>query len=105
MERARGNEENKVRVDIAVLGGDRAAFNQRQQVALHPLRGGICTAVVAGRHNLVNFINEHDAALLYGGDGLLGDVEVLQQALRLGLLRQRSICWCKQIEEGINKCN
>ena len=37
MERAGGDEQDVVGLDRAVLGRDRGAFDQRQQVALHAL--------------------------------------------------------------------
>jgi pyruvate/2-oxoacid:ferredoxin oxidoreductase beta subunit len=43
---AGGDEEDVVGVDVAVLGGDGAALDQGQQVALHALRTRVRTPVV-----------------------------------------------------------
>lgn len=49
MEGPRGDEEDEVGVDVAVLGADGAALDQGQQVTLHTLRTSVRTTVVAYR--------------------------------------------------------
>ena len=64
MKRAGRDEQHMIRLHRPVLGRDGGAFNQRQQIALHPLAGDIAAAHPAfagARTNLVNLIQEHDA--------------------------------------------
>ncbi len=63
VERARGDEQDVVGLDHAQLGVDRAAFDQRQQVALYTLTGDIGAADIAALGDLVDLIDEHDAVL------------------------------------------
>ena len=64
MKSARGDEQHMIRLYRPVLGGHRGAFNQRQQIALHPFAGDIAAThpTFAGTcANLVNLIQEDDA--------------------------------------------
>ena len=64
MEGAGGDEQDVVGLDHAQLGVDRAALDQRQQVALHALAGHVGAADVAALGDLVDLVDEHDAVLL-----------------------------------------
>jgi hypothetical protein len=48
----------------AVLGGHRAALDQRQQVALHALARDVGTLVLAALGDLVELVEKDDAVLL-----------------------------------------
>mmetsp|Transcript_16045 Transcript_16045/g.49648 ORF Transcript_16045/g.49648 Transcript_16045/m.49648 type:complete len:455 (+) Transcript_16045:16-1380(+) len=89
VERARRDEEDVVRVHVAVLRLDRRALDQRQQVPLDALRGRVGAAVVRRVDDLVDLVDEHDPGLLDGRDGLAVDVDALEQFLELLLLDQR----------------
>ena len=47
-----------------VLGRDRRALDQRQQVALHPLAGDVGAAGLGAGADLVDLVDEDDAVLL-----------------------------------------
>ena len=90
---ARGDEQDVVGLDHAVLGVHRGAFHQRQQVALHTLARHLGAAVFAARGHLVDLVDEDDAVLLgvvqrRGLDVVLvhqlGGLFVHQQLARLG---------------------
>ncbi len=83
MERTRADEQDVVGLHRAVLGGDRSALDQRQQVALHALAADRTAAHVA-HGDLVDLVKEHDAVGLGIGQRDPGDV-VLVHAL-LGFL-------------------
>src|SRR3546814_20252408 len=69
--------------DLAVLGADRAAFDQRQQVALHALAGYVGAHALAALGNLVDLVDEHDAVLLAGLDRGLAHLVLVDQLARL----------------------
>ena len=73
VERARGDEENVVRLDHPVLGVHGRAFDDRQDVALHAFAAdvGPVSALAAG--DLVDLVQEDDARLLHPMDGRLRD--------------------------------
>jgi len=81
----RGDEENKVCIDVTVLGGNGAALNERKQVPLHTLTAGIGAPIVSRADELVYLVDEHDAGLLHRGDGFLGNVVVIEHSLGLAL--------------------
>ena len=64
VERARGDEQDVVGLDHAVLRRDRRALDQRQQVALHALARHVGAVRVGARRDLVDLVDEHDAVLL-----------------------------------------
>ena len=71
VERARGDEQDVVGLDHAVLGVDRRAFDQRQQVALHALARDVGAAGDFRRDgDLVDLVDEDDAVLLGVGERL-----------------------------------
>ncbi len=55
----------------SVLGGDCAAFNQRQQVALYAFTGDIRAGGLATLTDFIDLIDKHDAVLFNGVDGVL----------------------------------
>ena len=69
MKGAGGDEENVIGLHHAVFGGDGAAFDQRQQVALHAFAGHVRTHAFAALGDLVQLVDEDDAGLLDGFDG------------------------------------
>ena len=84
VERARGDEEHVVRLDDAVLGVDRAALDDGQDVALHALAADV-RAVGRAPRDLVDLVDEHDAVLLGAAQRLLGHgVHVDELVLLLG---------------------
>src|SRR5690606_26824746 len=64
VEGAAGDEQDVVGLDHAQLGVDRAAFDQRQQVALHAFAGHVGAADIAALGDLVDLVDEDDAVLL-----------------------------------------
>ncbi len=64
MKRAACDEQNVVGLHHAVLGVDRGAFDERQQIALHALTRHFATARFVARRDLVDFVEKHDAVLL-----------------------------------------
>ena len=88
MERARRDEQDVVGLDRPVLGRDRGALDQRQQVALHALARDVGADAVA-RANLVDLVEEDDAVVLDRLDGVLGDLLLIEQAVRFLVDQQR----------------
>ena len=65
MERTGGDEQDVVGLHHAVLGGDGAALDQRQQVALHAFARDVGAADgLAAPGHLVDLVDEDDAVLL-----------------------------------------
>ena len=64
VERAGGDEQDVIRLHHAVLGGHRAAFHQRQQVALHAFARHVGAVRFLAAGDLVDLVDEHDAVLL-----------------------------------------
>ena len=83
MKRARGHKQDMVGADHAVFGVDGAAFDQRQQVALHPLAGDICAVGVFPTGDFIDFVNKDDAGLLDPPNGLLNDRIHIHQLIGL----------------------
>ena len=69
-------------LDHAVLGVDGAALDQRQQVALNPFTGNVRAGALAALADLVDLVEEDDAVILDGGDGLLLQLFRVDQAGR-----------------------
>src|SRR6267378_3649314 len=89
-----GDEEDVVGADDPVLGGDRRALDDRQQVALHALARDVRAVggALASGH-LVELVQEDDAGVLDPADGLgddllhvheLGGLLLGQEPARLG---------------------
>ena len=82
-ERARGDEQDVVGLDDAVLGRHRRAFDQRQQIALHAFARHAGAAPFAALRDLVDLVDEDDAVLLAVVDRLRLDLLVVDAACRL----------------------
>ena len=63
MEGARGDEQDVVGLDHAVLGANRGSFDQGQQIALHTFSGHIRASAFRAFGDLVQLVNEYDAVL------------------------------------------
>ena len=64
VEGARGDEQHVVGLHRPVLGRDGGALDQRQQVALHALAGDVGAGAVGAGGDLVDLVDEDDAAVL-----------------------------------------
>src|SRR5579859_1718983 len=74
MKGARRNEENVVGLYRAVLGGDGGSLDERQEIALDALAADVAAAAEFGaRTDLVDLVEEDDAIVLDGLDGLAKD--------------------------------
>mmetsp|Transcript_12346 Transcript_12346/g.25505 ORF Transcript_12346/g.25505 Transcript_12346/m.25505 type:complete len:226 (+) Transcript_12346:237-914(+) len=74
-----GNEQDVVRVHIPVFGIDGRPFDERQQITLDTLGTGIrrsATHSFPGGTNLVDLIDEDDAAFFDGCNGALFEINV-----------------------------
>mmetsp|Transcript_27652 Transcript_27652/g.55851 ORF Transcript_27652/g.55851 Transcript_27652/m.55851 type:complete len:202 (-) Transcript_27652:241-846(-) len=87
MKGPRRNKQNVIGIDIAIFGTDCRTFHERQQITLHTLGRCIGTLghVILGTADLVNFVHEHNARFLHGGNGLLLKVDILQQPLQFNV--------------------
>ena len=73
-----------------MLGGDGRAFDQRQEIALHAFAADIAAATVfAARADLVDLVDEDDAALLDHVDGIADNGVVVEQLV--GFFRHQRI--------------
>ena len=89
MEGAGANEQHVVGLHRAVLGVDRRALDQRQQVALHALAAHVAAAAeLAARRDLVDLVDEDDAVLLDRFAGLAHHALLVEQLVAL-LAQQR----------------
>jgi hypothetical protein len=91
VESTAGNKQDMIGPDHPVLGRYRGTFDERQQVALHPLTRNVHTVRVAARGDLVDFIEKDDAVLLDITDGIVFDILIIDQ-LRGFLLDQQPAC-------------
>ena len=64
VESARRDEQDVVGLHRAMLGGNRRAFDQRQQVTLHAFARNIGTGTFTAGTNLVHFVEKHDTVIL-----------------------------------------
>ena len=64
-----GDEEDMIRHDRAMFGGDGAAFHDGEQVALHAFSGHIGSHGALAPGDLVDLIQEHNPGLFYLSDG------------------------------------
>ena len=71
MERAGSDEQDMVGAGHAVLGIDRGAFDQQQQVALHAGARDIGAADFGAGRDLVDLVEEYDAVLFDVGNRFL----------------------------------
>ena len=67
----------------AVLGGDRGALDQGQQVALHAFAGDVGAGAVGAAGDLVDLVDEDDAGVLGQVDGLGGQGVLIDQLVAL----------------------
>src|SRR5437773_2213039 len=75
VEGAGGDEQHVVGADHPVLGRDRRALDDRQQVALHPFARDVrAVAGALASGHLVELVQEHDARVLDAADGLGDDL-------------------------------
>ena len=80
MESARGNEQDVIGLHRPVLGRDRRAFDQRQEIALHALARDVGAAASSPRaRDLVDLVEEDDAVVLDVVDRLPDDRFVVEQ--------------------------
>ena len=64
MERARGDEQDVVGLHRSMLGRDRGALDQREEIALHALARHVGAVAAFAAGDLVDLVEEHDAVLL-----------------------------------------
>jgi hypothetical protein len=83
VEGAGGEEEDVVGAHHAVLGRDRRPLDDRQQVPLHPLAGDVRPAAAFAPGDLVDLVEEDDAALLHPVAGLPGHLLAVDQLVGL----------------------
>ena len=74
MKGAGGDEQDVIGTHHAVLGGDRTAFHQGQEIALHTFPRHIGTTVFAALGDLVDLVEKYDAVLLHVVQGATLDV-------------------------------
>ena len=79
VERARRDEQDVIGLHRAVLGRDRRAFDQRQQVALDALARHVGAGAALAAGDLVDLVQEHDAVLLDRADRLLHHLLAVEQ--------------------------
>ena len=84
MEGAGGDEEDMVGLDRAVLGGDRRALDQRQEIALHAFARDVGAAAALAGADLVDLVEEDDAVALDLGDRVAHDRVLIEQLVGLG---------------------
>ena len=83
MEGTAGDEQDMVRLDRAVFGGHRGAFDQRQKIALNALAADIGPPRVGPGTDLVDLVDEDDPAVLHRRHRRLGDGLIVQKLVRL----------------------
>ena len=66
MERTGSNEQDVVRLDHAVLGVDRRALDEGQQITLHAFARYVRTLGFRAACDLVDLVEEHDTVLFHG---------------------------------------
>ena len=80
-----GDEENVVRQNRPMLGGDRAAFYNGEQIALHALSRDIRPHRPFSTGDFVDLVKKHNPCLLNLGNGLTNDVVHVDEFLRFFL--------------------
>jgi len=79
VESARGDEQDVVGLDRAMLGRHRGSFDQGQQIALHALARDVAALAVFADADLVDLVQEHDAVVFDRADRFLNQLVVIQQ--------------------------
>src|SRR5580700_9693174 len=79
MESARGDEQDVVGLHRAMLGGDRGALDQRQQITLYAFARYVGAHAAFARADLVDLVEEHDAVVLDRLDRFLGQLIGIEQ--------------------------
>ena len=80
---ARRDEQDVVCFHSTVFGRYSRSLDQRQKVALHALAADVGTLAFGARADLVDLVEEDDAILLHGIDGLLNDLVLIEKLVRL----------------------
>ena len=84
MKRPCRDEEHMIGLDRAILRNNRRALYNRQDVALNPLTRDVCARTASITHgDLINLIEEDDAAVLGSAHCLLGDNIHIDEFVRL----------------------
>src|SRR3984957_13254004 len=83
VEGAGGDKKDVVGLDRAVLGGDRRALDQRQEIALHALAGNIAAAPTLASADLIDLVEKNDAVALDLGQCVANDGILIEQLLGL----------------------
>ena len=90
----RRDEEHMIGLDRAILRNDRRALHDWQDVALNALARDICACTASIAHgDLVNLIEEDDAAVLGSAHRLLGNDIHIDKFVRL-FCREDLACLC-----------
>ena len=89
VERARGDEQDVVRLHRAVLRRDGGALDQRQEVALHALARHVGAAAALAAGDLVDLVEEDDAVVLDLPDRLLHERVLVEELV--GFLRDQRL--------------
>ena len=79
MEGARRDKQDMIGLHRAMLGRNRRAFDERQQIALHALAADIGALPFGAGANLVDFIEKDDAVIFDGIDGVLDDLILIEK--------------------------
>src|SRR5690606_29867539 len=74
VEGAGGDEEDVIRLDRPVFGGDRRALDERQEVALHALARDARAHAAVARGDLVDLVDEDDTVVFRRAYGLALDL-------------------------------
>mmetsp|Transcript_1708 Transcript_1708/g.7455 ORF Transcript_1708/g.7455 Transcript_1708/m.7455 type:complete len:268 (+) Transcript_1708:2350-3153(+) len=90
MERAGRDEQNVVRVYIAVLRRHGGALYEGQQIPLDPFVRGVCASTVSMATDLVDLVDEDNPIFLRTLDRLANDVRVAAELLHLDFLKDPS---------------
>src|SRR6185503_12509811 len=88
-ERARRDEQHVIRAHHAVARADGAPFDERQEIALHALARYVGAVRLRAPRDLVDLVDEDDAVLLDGLDGLELHVFLIDELRGFLFLEQR----------------
>ena len=88
MECPGSDEQHVVCLDRPVLGGHRAAFDERQQITLYALARYVGAVGVLSTADLVDFVDKHDAVLFGIAHGRRAQLFFVQQLASLFVEQQ-----------------